>query len=517
MGLALRRPLIFAVSAALAGGIALAGCAERPEAARTTLISNAVVVDGTGGPARTASVRIRGERIVEVGELQAGPDETVVDATGLALAPGFIDTHSHHDRGLSERPEVLAAVSQGITTVVVGQDGESYLPLAEYFGRLAKDPPAINVASFVGHGTLRNRVLGEDFRRPATPAEIDEMRVLLRQELEAGALGLSTGLEYDPGIYSETEEVIALAQEAAQVGGRYVSHIRSEDRRLWEAIEEIIRIGQEAAIPVQVSHMKLAMRSLWGQADRLLQRLDEARAAGVEITADVYPYEYWQSTMTVLFPNRDFDNRESAAFALLELAPPEGLLLARFDPDTSYVGKTVAEVAELRGTDPVTTYMDLIAESQALWQETGESVESVIGTSMDPADVARLILWPHSNICTDGELAGRHPRGFGSFPRALRRYVHEDSALTLEVAIHKMTALAARHMGLEHRGMIRPGAYADLVLFDPARISDRATPDEPQAVSEGIERVWVNGVEVFADGAPTGSRPGKAIARSAAR
>jgi N-acyl-D-amino-acid deacylase len=517
MGLELRRPLLLAATAALAGGTALAGCAEAPEFARTTLIINALVVDGTGEPGGPASVRIRGDLIAEVGEVQANSGETVVDAGGLVLAPGFIDTHSHHDRGLGERPEALAAVSQGITTVVVGQDGGSRFPLEEYFSRLAEDPPAINVASFAGHNTLRDRVLGEDFRRPATPAEIDEMRVLLQQELEAGALGLSTGLEYDPGIYSETEEVIALAQEAARVGGRYVSHIRSEDRHLWEAIEEIIHIGREAGIPVQISHMKLAMRSLWGQADRLLQRLDEARAAGVEITADVYPYEYWQSTMTVLFPNRDFDNRESAAFALRELAPPEGLLLARFDPDTTYVGKTVAEIAETRGTDPVTAYMDLIAESQALQQETGESAESVIGTSMDPGDVARLILWPHSNICTDGELAGRHPRGFGSFPRVLRRYVREDATLTLEAAIHKMSALAARHMGREDRGVIRPGAYADLVLLDTAGIADRATPEEPQLVSEGIARVWVNGVEVFAGGAPTGARPGRVIRRSVTR
>jgi len=517
MGMVSRRPLGFALLAALAGGIGLARCAEAPDSARTTLIVNAVVADGTVGPARTASVRVRGDRIADVGELQADPGETVVDAGGRVLAPGFIDTHSHHDRGLNERPGALAAVSQGITTVVVGQDGESHFPLADYFGRLAEHPPAINVASFAGHGTLRARVLGEDYRRPATAAEIAEMRGLLRQELEAGALGLSTGLEYDPGIYSETEEVIALAREAARVGGRYVSHMRSEDRQLWEAVEEIIRIGREAGIPVQVSHMKLAMRSLWGQADRLLQRLDEARAAGVEITADVYPYEYWQSTMTVLFPNRDFDNRESAAFALRELAPPEGLLLARFDPDSSYVGKTVAEIAELRGTDPVTTYMDLIAESQALRQETGESTESVIGTSMDPTDLARLILWPHSNICTDGELAGRHPRGFGSFPRVLRRYVREQGALTLEAAIHKMTGLAAGHMGLEDRGVIRPGAYADLVLLDPAVIADRATPEEPQLVSEGIERVWVNGVEVFADGAPTGARPGRVIRRAGMR
>ena len=477
------------------------------------VIVGARVVDGTGAPARTASVRIRDGVIVDVGALEPAVGEQVVDAGGLVLAPGFIDTHSHHDRGLIAHPEAMAVVSQGITTIVAGQDGGSRFPLADFFRQLEEGPAAVNVASYVGHGTLRRRVMGDDFRRTANEAEIEAMRALLRDELATGALGLSSGLEYDPGIYATTEEVIALARETARAGGRYISHIRSEDRSLWDAVEEIIHIGREAELPVQISHAKLAMRSLWGQADRLLARLDEARAAGIAITADVYPYTYWQSTMTVLFPERDFDNRESAAFALRELAPPEGLLLARFDPEPTYVGKTVAEIAALRGADPVTTYMDLIAEARALAEETGRQTESVIGTSMTDDDVARLVAWPHANICTDGALAGRHPRGFGAFPRVLRRYVRETSLLTLEEAIRKMTALAAENVGLTDRGRIQPGLAADLVLFDPARVTDRATPDDPQRPSEGIEQVWVNGVAVFANGAPTDARPGQVLRR----
>jgi N-acyl-D-amino-acid deacylase len=501
--------------AALMAALSVVSCAEAPRPGTTTLIANVRLVDGTGAPPRAASVRIRADRIVEVGELVAAAGESVVDGHGLVLAPGFIDTHSHYDGGLDGDPSALGGVSQGITTAIVGQDGDSHLPLREFFGRLERNPVAINVASFAGHGSIRREVMGDDFRRAAEPAEVDRMRELLREELAAGALGLSTGLEYDPGIYSETEEVVTLAREAARAGGRYASHIRSEDRRLFEAIEEIIRIGDEAGIPVQVTHMKLAMRSLWGQADRLLARLDQARVAGVDVTACVYPYEYWQSTLTVLFPERDFRDREAAGFALSELASPDGMRLTRFEPDPSYAGKTIAEIAELRDVDPVTAYIDLIAESQALEAETGESAESVIGTSMDPDDVARLIAWPHTEICSDGELAGGHPRGFGTFTRVLRLYVRETAAMTLEEAVHKMSGLPARDIGLLGRGVIRPGAFADLVLFDPATIADRATVEEPRLPSVGVDRVWVNGIEVYSSNAPTGVYPGRVIRRGA--
>lgn len=499
-------------AALLAATVYLAACGSGAEP--TLLITNARVVDGTGEPAREASVRIRGDRITAVGALEAEPGEAVVDAGGRVLAPGFIDTHSHHDRGLLESPDALGAVSQGITTIVVGQDGGSDVPLADFFGELEASPPALNVASYVGHGTLRRRVLGDDFRRAATEAEMDSMARLVRADMEAGALGLSSGLEYDPGIYATPEEVVALAREVAPFGGRYISHVRSEDRYLFDAVDELIRIGREAEIPVQVSHMKLAMHSLFGRADELLARLDSARADGVEVTADVYPYTYWQSTMTVLFPERDFDNRDVAEFALTELTTPEGMLIAQFEPDTTYVGMTLADIAELRGTDAVTTYMDLIADALAHEEETGDGAESVVVTAMDPDDVRRLIAWPHTNISSDGALHGRHPRGFGAFPRVLGRYVRDEALLPLEEAVHKMTALSAEHVGIAERGVIRPGAYADLVLFDPDRIIDRATPEHPWRTAIGIERVWVNGVEVYRDGEPTGERPGRIVRRA---
>ncbi|MEM7350018.1 MAG: D-aminoacylase [Acidobacteriota bacterium] len=480
----------------------------------TQLITDVRLVDGTGAAARPVAVRIGGDRIVEVGDLRPATGEEVVDGGGLVLAPGFIDTHSHHDEGLLEAREALAAVSQGITTIIVGQDGGSHLPLANFFASLEAKPPAINLASYAGHNTIRAEVMGEDFERLATDEEILAMRRLLRQELSAGALGLATGLEYDPGIYSSYEEVLALAQEAAAAGGRYISHLRSEDRYLWQAVEEILRIGREAEIPVQISHMKLAMVGLWGQAGGLLERLEQARANGIEVSADVYPYPYWQSTLTVLYPERDFDSRETTELILREIAPAEGLLLGRFDPEPSYVGQTVAEIATQRGTDEATTLMALIAESQTLAQATGESTESVIGTSMDDDDVARLLAWRHANVSTDGELAGRHPRGFGAFPRVLGRYARDRGDLSLEEAIRKMTSLAAEHMGLADRGVIRPGAFADLVLLDPERVIDRATPSEPQQTALGIERVWVAGETVYVGGAPSGATPGRVLRRS---
>lgn len=498
----------------LAAPFVLGQCTTAPAASSDqTLIEGARVVDGTGAPARVADVRIAGDRIVEIGDLDPVSGETVIDATGLTLAPGFIDTHSHHDRGLFGEPDALAVVSQGITTIVVGQDGGSPHPLADFFSRLDAEPAAVNVASYSGHNTLRNESMADPLRE-ATPDEIAAMSTLLTADLEAGALGLSTGLEYDPGLYSTTAEVIALAQLTAEHGGRYISHMRSEDQRLFEAIDETIEIGRVAQLPVQISHMKLAMKGLWGRTPEALAKLDAARAEGIEITADVYPYEYWQSTMTVIFPERDFEDRSAFEFALDQVVPAEGLLIARYAPEPSYEGQTLAQIAEGRDEDPVDTYMHLVRESQTLMAETGVGTESVIATSMHPVDVAALMRWPHTNVSSDGALRGGHPRGFGSFPRVLGRTVRDLGLMSLEEAVHKMTALSATHMGMEGRGTIAPGMAADLVLFDAGVIIDRATPEDPHHVSEGVERVWVNGRIVYEMDGPTGVRPGRVLRRA---
>lgn len=475
----------------------------------SVLIQNVVIVDGSGAAGFQGSVRINDGIIAEVGDLIASENETVINGHGQILAPGFIDTHSHIDAELRERRDAYAAVSQGITTAILGQDGSSQFPLADWFDYQAVNPAAVNVASYTGHNTLRSMILGDDFNRVASPAEIASMTALLKLELDAGALGLATGLEYEPGIYSKTSEVIRLAQVAAAADARYISHIRSEDRWFLEAIDEIIEIGRVTGMPVQISHIKLAMKSRWGKATDLIRKLDAARAEGIDITADIYPYTYWQSNMMVLIPSRDLNAREEYMFALKEIAPPDGFWLTQFDPQPEYVGKTLSEIARLRNIDPVTAYMQLTAESLAY----GEGANTMIGTSMVDEDIYQLFSWPHTNLCTDGSLDDLHPRGTGSFPRVLGRYIREMGLMSIEEAVHKMTGLAASHMGLEWRGLIRTGMAADLVLFDPDTVIDKATPTDPQAKNIGISTVWVNGTIVFDDGKTSGQFPGQVIRR----
>ena len=503
--------------AALLGLALLSACNSVPKGPRGTTFRNVSIVDGTGSAARSGRVRMVGDTIVAVGDIESAPGDTIVDGHGLTLAPGFIDTHSHHTGGLLQSRDALAAVSQGITTIVGGQDGGQPFPLAVTMDSLTATPAAVNVAYYAGHNTIRAAVLGKDFKRVATPAQIDAMASILRTEMTSGALGLSTGLEYDPGIYSSRAEVLALAKVAAAAGGRYISHIRSEDRDFWDAIDEIISIGRDAKLPVQISHMKLAMVPLWGRTDSLFTLLDAARASGIDITADVYPYTYWQSTLTVLFPKRDFANRAEAQKILREIAKPEGLLIGDFKADSSYRGKTVAELAALRHEDPATTLMALIAQAQA-WERAHsrepESSESVVATSMSDADIGTLYAWPHTNVSSDGSLDGAHPRGFGAFTRVLATYVRSSHVITLEDAIRKMTSLSAAHVGIARRGTITPGAYADLVLFNPVTVSDHATPAAPHLVSTGIAGVWVNGRAVWRDGKVTGAHPGQVLRRA---
>lgn len=492
-------------------GIGLAACGTGDGEVAGVVIANARVIDGSGGPSRQVDVRLVGERIDAVGDIEPAAGDRVVDAGGLVLAPGFIDAHSHHDDGLFDMPGALAVVSQGITTIVVGQDGGHPWPLRDFFARLDTSPVAVNVASFAGHGTLRGKVMGDDYRRPATPDEVAAMAELLRAEMEAGALGLSSGLEYDPGSFSTTEEVVALASVAASHGGRYISHVRSEDLYFWEAIDEIIRIGREAGLPVQVTHIKLAMTRWWGQADRLKAKLDAARASGVDITADIYPYTAWNASfswLTTLFPERDLDRREGAEYILRDMLSPAGILLPDYRPEPDYNGMTIAEIADRRGTDPETTLMELLKADAAM-----DGRSPMLGFAMDEPDIESLMAWPHTVIGSDGELQGPHPRGFGAFTRYLGHYIRERGVLDLEEGIKRITSQSAQQVGIADRGSISPGNYADLVLFDAGRVGDRATYEEPHLPSAGIEKVWVNGSLVFEAGQPTGSRPGRAVHR----
>lgn len=477
------------------------------------LITNVSVLDGSGAAAVDADVRVNGDRIADVGSLSACEGEMVVDGGGQVLAPGFIDTHSHADGAIREEPDALNHVSQGITTAIVGQDGGSRYPLADFFAEMETAPSTLNIASYVGHNTLRSEVMGDGFQRAASADEVAQMAEMVKSEMAAGALGLAAGLEYEPGIHSDTSEVLALARVAAEAGGRYISHVRSEDRWFEDAIDEIILIGRETGMPVQVSHIKLAMKRLWGSADEVIEKLDAARAEGVDITADIYPYEYWQSTIMVLLPDRDHTNRETIAEVLDQIAPPDGLWMTRFEPNPDYVGKTLTEIADLREVDAITAFTQIAQEALDWEEEHGERAEAIIGTSMVEADIHKLLSWPHANICTDGGLQDLHPRGAGSYPRVLGRYVREQNLMPLEAAVYKSTGMAAEHMGITDRGWIREGMMADLVLFDPATVIDRATPLEPQLLSEGISAVWVNGERVFRDGATTDARPGQVIRR----
>ena len=482
-----------------------------------TLITNARIIDGTGSPATLGSVRLSGDRIAALGDLAAGDADHIIDANGLVLAPGFIDTHSHADQLILAERDALAKITQGITTAVVGQDGDSPYPLANFYAALEAAPAKINVAAYAGHNTLRDEVMGADFKRAADEDEINAMSALLEQELAAGAVGLSTGLEYEPGIHSEIREVVQLAQLTADAGGRYISHIRSEDRWFDDALEEIIEIGRLTGMPVQISHLKLAMASQWGRAPWIIQRLNAAREEGVDLTADIYPYTYWQSHMMVLLPERDPTDLAAIDFVMAELAPPDGIIFTHFPAEPGYVGMTLTEIAAARKQRPAEAFSALAQMSIGHEAATGEMGDMMIGTSMRDDDIAAFIAWPHTNICTDGSLRDRHPRGAGSFPRVLARYVREQGVLSLESAIHRMTALSAQHMGFDERGVIAPGMIADLVLFNPDAVTDRATTSEPFAPSEGIHSVWVAGERVLHEGTVSEAFPGRVIRRASAQ
>ncbi len=451
--------------------------------------------------------------ILPVGELN-GSGVKEIDATHLALAAGFIDTHSHHDRDLNKNPSAEAMVSQGITTIIVGQDGGSELPLQKYFQLLKDSPVAVNVGSYSGHNTLREQVVGKDFKRKSTQAEIDSMIVLLHIDMKAGAFGLSTGLEYDPGIYSSHDEVLQLSKVLPQYNGRYISHLRSEDRYFWDALQEIITIGRETKVPVQISHFKLAMRGLWGKADSTLQLLEAARKEGIDITADLYPYTYWSSTIRVLFPDRNFKDEKEAAFILKEVTSAEGIILSYYKPNPEYNGKSLAEVAKRENQSSEKMLIELIRRLDECELKNEDCGGSIVATSMDEEDVKKLMQWPHTNICSDGTSSGRHPRGYGAFTRMLGHYVREEKTLSFDQAIYKVTALAADQLGIKKRGRIQVGYFADLVLFDPLTVKDEAAVTNPQKVSTGIEHVFVNGVEVFVKGKVTGNLNGMIIYRN---
>jgi len=491
---------------ALGGTVAVAG----QQGGAELLIRNGRLVDGTGGPPRAADVRIAGDAIVEVGSaLAPGAGERVIDAGGRVVAPGFIDMHSHADGGLDTSPDAVTQLRQGITTALVGQDGGSELPVADLTERVARIKPGINLATSVGHGTVRRLVMGEDFKRIATPAEIETMKALVVRGMKDGAVGLSSGLEYDPGFYATTDELAALATAIKPYGGFYSSHVRDEENEYVAAWKEAIDVGRRAGVAVEISHMKLASKPVWGRAKEGLALLDAAKREGLTVMGDWYPYPYWQSAMYVLIPDRDFENVEKWRVGLDEIGGAANVRITSYSADPSWNGKTLAELAALQATDAPALIVRMI-------KAAGPGI-GIIGTSMDEDDMKAILAHPQVLICSDGQLSGRHPRGYGAFPRVLARYVREQQVITLEEAIAKMTGRSAAMLGLDDRGVVAVGKKADLVIFNAATIADRGTPQDPDLAPVGVDTVIVNGQVVLDRGEVTSARPGQALRRTGAR
>ncbi|MEK6409366.1 MAG: D-aminoacylase [Acidobacteriota bacterium] len=504
------KPRIVERSARLAALIVLLACfpALYPSSAalvlppvKSRVIVGALVVDGSGRKAFPANVRIVGDRIATVGRFVTRSGEEVIHAPGMVIAPGFIDVHNHSENALSSEPTLVSQVSQGITTLAVGPDGSSPWPIADFLARRESAPSAVNVIAFVGHATVRQRVMGKDYNRAATEKEIADMAKLVEQGMREGAVGLSTGLEYDVGHPSTTEEVIELARVAARYGGIYMSHVRDEADDVMTAFKEAIRIGREAHISVQISHIKLGTVGVWGQAAQAVELIYAARHSGVDITADCYPYDAWQSTITVLVPSRRHEDAVAVKKGLDDVGGAGNVLVTSCPAHRDYEGKTLEEISHERKVSTVDAYIQIVKDGGA----------GVVCRSMKDSDIKTFYRQPWVMVASDGQAGGRHPRGAGTFPRVLGRFVRERVWLTLEDAVRKMTSAPASRLGLYDRGLIRAGMKADLVIFDPKRVIDRSTFKEPQLLSDGIERVFVNGEPVFENGKTTGRLPGVVI------
>jgi N-acyl-D-amino-acid deacylase len=493
---------------ALSGLLLLLALASNPSAQpQGLLIRGGQLVDGTGTPARAADVRIAGDTIVEVAEhLALRPGERVIDATGRVVSPGFIDMHSHAASGLDDHPDAATQIQQGITTALAGQDGGGELPVSDFLEHIEKLHPAINVLTSVGHGTVRGIVMGGDYKRAATPFEIAAMKVIVERGMKDGAVGLSSGIEYDPGFYATTDELVELASVIKPHGGFYSSHVRDEENEVLGAWAEAIEIGRRAGVPVEISHMKLASAPVWGQAAKGLGLVDAARRAGQDVTGDWYPYPYWHSSIYVLIPDRDFENTEKWQKGLDEIGGPAHVLISSYKPDPSWVGRTLADLAAEKHVDAPHLIVQMI-------KDAGTSI-GVIVTAMTEADMAAILANDAVLICSDGEMEGRHPRGYGAFPRVLSQYVRENRVVSLENAIAKMTSRSARRLGLTDRGTVTVGKKADLVVFDATTIADRGTPENPAQSPIGIDYVIVNGEVVLALGTITSARPGRALKHS---
>jgi N-acyl-D-amino-acid deacylase len=467
------------------------------------LIVNAQLADGTGAPLRKANVRVALNHIVGIGELDPRKDEPIVDAKGLVLAPGFIDIHNHSANGILTDPLAETQIAQGITSLVVGPDGSSPWPVINWVRSVQQLHTAPNLSLFAGHATIREKVMGQDYKRFATPPEIKMMEILMGQAMNQQALGLSSGLEYEIGSYSSTDELVALAKVAAEHGGIYMTHIRDEADRSFQALDEEIIIAQRAHIPVEHSHIKLGTVGVQGNASAYINIINEARKRGIDFMADCYPYDAWHANLKVLVPDKQYENPASVTKALADVGGASHITITEYKPNPAYAGHTLADLAKTAHLSDVDFFIQLIREGDAANTEA-----SIIAQSMIESDIKAFYQQPWVMVASDGGIGAEHPRGAGTFPRVLGLYVREKHWLTLPEAIRKMTSLPAQRLGWKDRGIIKEGAFADLVLFNPDSVIDRSTYSDPAALPTGIEKVFVNGVLVWEDGKPTSARPG---------
>src|SRR5216110_1273700 len=525
------------------------------------VIKGGTVYDGTGGEGHVTDVAIRGDRIAGVGDFAKASAKKTIDARGLAVAPGFINMLSWSNESLIQDGRSQSEIRQGVTTEIMGE-GESMGPLndrmkarmireqidikydikwntlAEYLQYLEKRGVSCNVASFIGATTIRENVIGFEDKQP-TPEELDQMRELVRKEMEAGALCIGTSLIYPPAFYAKTEELIELCKVAAKYQGKYISHMRSEGNRLLEALDELIRISREAGIPAEVYHIKAAGQPNWGKIDDLLSRIEAAQKEGLKITADMYTYTAGGTGLDACLPPwtedggypalfkrlRDPATREKIAAEVrvdsdawenlyLAAGSPEKILLVGFKSEKlkSLTGKSLAEVAKRRGKDPIETIMDLISED--------ESRISTIYYLMSEENVKKELAKPWVSFGSDEASqapegvflkSNPHPRAYGNFARVLGKYVRDEKVIPMKKAIRRLSGLPATNLGLDHRGFLKEGMFADVVVFDPATIADRATYEKPHQYAVGVKHVFVNGGQVIKDGDHTGAKPGRAL------
>ena len=496
------------------------------------IIRGGRIVDGTGSGAYRADVGIKNGRITEIGKLPDGKSGRIINAEGMVVAPGFIDIHTHTDRQILKRPSVENYIRQGATTVVGGNCGNSTYPVGEFLKKVDGKGTALNFALLVGHGAIRKEAIGKEDRQP-TPEELNEMKQMVAQAMLDGAVGMSTGLTYVPGTYARTDELVELAKVAAGYGGFYATHMRSESLRLIEALEEAIEIGRRANISVQISHHKVAGVKLWGRSVKTLKMVDEAVKEGIDVMLDQYPYTRSSTGLSIMFPAWSREGgklkqrledtklrgkiKKAIVKRFMDLYDsgcgdgPSKILISSCSTEPNIVGKNIEQITRMRGKEPT---LENAAETIMDIQYKGGA--GAIYHSMSDEDVERIMKHPRVMHASDGSAVtfGRakpHPRNYGTFPRVLARYVREKKMISLPEAVRKMTSLPASRLKLKGRGVLKKGMAADIVVFNPKSVADKATWQKPHQYAEGIPYVLVNGQLVIDDNKRTEAFPGKVL------